>query len=39
MKFIVKVLNSFALTIAETNRNSCAIIGFDEPKMPVNMLK
>jgi cyclic lactone autoinducer peptide len=38
MKFVSKVLNSFALTIAETNRNSCAIIGFDEPKMPNSML-
>ncbi len=38
MKFVSKVLNSFALTVAETNRNSCAIIGFDEPKMPSSML-
>ncbi len=39
MKFVSKVINNLALTIAETNKNSCAIIGFDEPKMPLSMLK
>lgn len=39
MNFIAKLIKKSAIVIAETNQNSCAIIGFDEPKMPDFMIK
>lgn len=39
MKYVYKFLNNAALSAAKTNQNACAIIAFDEPKMPNSMLK
>ena len=39
MNFILKTVNSAALLAAKSNQNACAIIAFDEPKMPNSMLR
>ncbi len=39
MNIVAKILNTVALNTAKSNQSKCAIIGFDEPKMPDSMLK
>lgn len=39
MKCLVTILNSAALASAKTSENTCAVIAYDEPKMPASMIK
>lgn len=39
MKFVYKFINNAALCAAKANQDACAIIAFDEPKMPDCMIK
>lgn len=39
MNLIAKVLNSAALASAKSSEKTCALIVFDEPKMPASMIK
>lgn len=39
MNLVTKVLNSAALASAKNSEKNCAVIFFDEPKMPSSMIK
>ena len=39
MNLVTKILNSAALASAKNSETNCAIIFFDEPKMPASMIK
>lgn len=39
MNLVTKVLNNAALASAKNSESKCAILLFDEPKMPASMIK
>lgn len=39
MNLVSKIVNNAALASAKSSENTCALIFFDEPKMPASMIK